>query len=151
MSSSYDKTARLWTSRQNRSVRIFGGEGGHTDDVNCSIFSPDALMVFTGSNDKKIKIWDVGKGRKITELAGHDAAITAMAISSDGRYFASGDMSGAVLLWEISYGERPQKIKLLKTSNEAIVSMCFSKSLSKDRGDKFENIHSEYSRIALCL
>ncbi|ELP93308.1 transcription initiation factor TFIID subunit, putative [Entamoeba invadens IP1] len=135
ISSSYDKTARLWTSKQCKSVRIFGGDGGHTEDVNCSIFTPDALMVITGSSDKTVKIWDVGKGRKLADLSGHDAPVTTLAISSSGRYLASADQKGSVFIWDIKYGEPAKKIKMLKTSDSAITSMCFSNSVSKERED----------------
>ncbi|EAL49597.2 transcription initiation factor TFIID subunit 5, putative [Entamoeba histolytica HM-1:IMSS] len=129
LSSSYDKTARLWTSKQNKSVRIFGGDGGHSEDVTCSVFTPDALMVITGSADKTIKIWDVGKGKKMADLTGHDASITSLAISSTGRYLASGDEKGSVILWDIKYGEHVKKIKMLKTSNQPIISMAFSNAV----------------------
>ncbi|KAL7715683.1 putative Transcription initiation factor tfIId subunit 5 [Entamoeba marina] len=135
LSSSYDKTSRLWTSKQNKSVRIFGGEQGHTEDVNCSIFSQDALLVITGSSDKTVKIWDVGKGKRMAELVGHSAAITSLALSSNGQYLASADDKGTVILWDIRYGENAKKIKMLKTSNNSITSMTFSKSVSKEKGD----------------
>ena len=135
LSSSHDKTARLWTSKQNKSVRIFGGEGGHSSDVNCSIFTPDALMVITGSSDKLIKLWDVGKGKKILDLVGHDSEVTALAISSTGTYLASGDQKGTVILWKMEYSQPVKMIKKLKTGNSPIVSMCFSNAVSKEKQD----------------
>jgi WD40 repeat protein len=55
-------------------------------------------------------------------MQGHPAAITALSISPDGRYIASGDMQGNLLLWN----NRGQLLSRTHAHAWCISSLAFS-------------------------
>ncbi len=80
--------------------------------------------MLSGSSDKTIRLWDISKGTCVRLFTGHTRGISALAVSSNGRYLASGgriilvqklfvfillDMNGCVKIWDIAEG------KLLKS------------------------------------
>jgi WD40 repeat protein len=70
---------------------------------------PDGSRVVTVGDDMLVRVWDTVGGRLLHTLAGHArqtpqghvTALYAVAISPDGRYAASGDRIGAVLIWDL--------------------------------------------------
>lgn len=80
----------------------------HDDAINAVAVSSDGL-VYTGSADKRIKVWGmrhVGDGGKkkrhvlITTLEKHRSAVNALALSSDGKVLFSGSCDRSILVWE---------------------------------------------------
>jgi len=55
LSSSWDKTLRLWDLDQGKTTRRFEG---HTNDVLSVAFSPDNRQIVSGSRDKTLKLWN---------------------------------------------------------------------------------------------
>jgi len=55
LSSSWDKTMRLWDLNTGSTVRTFQG---HSKDVNSVAFSGDNRQIVSGSRDKTIKLWN---------------------------------------------------------------------------------------------
>jgi WD40 repeat protein len=49
-----------------------------------------------------VRIWETSSARSLAVLEGHESGINAVAISRDGRFVVSGDVSGRVILWELS-------------------------------------------------
>jgi WD40 repeat protein len=62
VSTSRDKTAKLWEINTGREVRTFSG---HEASVTSAALSPDGKHLLTGSNDKQVKIWDVESGKEL--------------------------------------------------------------------------------------
>jgi WD40 repeat protein len=75
---------------------------GHTDIVNSIAISPDGKTLISGSNDKTIKLWNLGTGDLIGTLSEHTNSVNVVAISSDGQRFASGSSDNTIKVWQPS-------------------------------------------------
>lgn len=102
---SWDKYLKIWKGPNFRCVESIKA---HDDAINAVAVSSDGL-VYTGSADKRIKVWGmrhVGDGGKkkrhvqITTLEKHKSAVNALALSSDGKVLFSGSCDRSILVWE---------------------------------------------------
>uniref|UniRef100_A0A672IC63 U3 small nucleolar RNA-interacting protein 2 n=1 Tax=Salarias fasciatus TaxID=181472 RepID=A0A672IC63_SALFA len=84
---------------------------GHKLPITCLVISPDDKCIFSAAKDCSIIKWDVESGKKLHTVhggrkgtedrhVGHTAHILCMAISSDGKYLATGDMNKLIMIWE---------------------------------------------------
>jgi WD40 repeat protein len=100
---------------------------GHTDSVNSVAFSPDGLLIASGSYDGTVRFWDVQTGKEIRRLEGHRKAhamgVLSLAYSPDGRSIASGDHDGTVQLWDVQTGK---EIRQLEGHTNSVMSVTFS-------------------------
>lgn len=69
------------------------------------VASPDGKLSISAL-DKVITISDAQTQKDIARLQGHTARITALAVSPDGRFLASGSQDKSVALWEIPTGKQ---------------------------------------------
>ena len=56
------KKAQLWHFERETSLRLFAG---HQETVNCVKFHPNSNYLFTGSDDRSIRLWDINSGRDL--------------------------------------------------------------------------------------
>ena len=75
---------------------------GHVGAARCIAFAPDDTSVSTGSDDKRILLWDPSTGTVRAILDGHFAGVRSLAFSPDGSKLASMDTSGTVIIWDVS-------------------------------------------------
>jgi len=84
---------------------------GHQLSITCVVITPDDAAIFSAAKDCSIIKWSVESGRKLHVIPrakkgaegqppGHSSPILCMAISSDGKYLASGDRGKLILVWE---------------------------------------------------
>ncbi|XP_053725232.1 U3 small nucleolar RNA-interacting protein 2 isoform X1 [Synchiropus splendidus] len=89
-------------------IRLFKG---HKLPIICLVISPDDKCIFSAAKDCSIIKWDVATGKKLHTIhggrkgtddrhVGHTAHVLCMAISSDGKYLATGDMNKLIMIWE---------------------------------------------------
>ena len=48
---------------------------GHSDFVRCVQFSTDAKQLVSGSDDKTVRLWDVGSGKQLKQFRGQWAQV----------------------------------------------------------------------------
>jgi WD40 repeat protein len=58
--------------------------------------------VISGSDDKTIKIWDVGTGTEKFTLAGHTDSVNAIAVTPDGKTVISGSLDKTIKIWDLA-------------------------------------------------
>src|SRR5262249_32521381 len=81
-------------------------------DIHCKAMSPDSRHLVTIDDNSYLKLWDLTTGKtfrsqamspEVTKL--DDLCFTSIIYSPDGRYWATTDNKGRVLLWEAASSE----------------------------------------------
>jgi WD40 repeat protein len=68
---------------------------GHRDGVASVAVSPDGRRAVSGSDDRTLKVWDLGAGVVLATFSG-DSGVSCCAIAPDGRTIVTGEQSGRV-------------------------------------------------------
>ncbi|MCI0684104.1 MAG: WD40 repeat domain-containing protein [Gemmataceae bacterium] len=148
LSSSFDKTMKLWDVASGNLVREFKAfhekdfPKGHQEEVFTAAFSPDGKFVASGSGglERVIKIWNVADGSVVRDLANpqiksdpktpmsHPGWIYHLRFTKDGKLISAGDApknQGYLAVWN------PQDGKLLYADTQPIGSF-FNLALPPD-------------------
>jgi hypothetical protein len=67
-------------------------------------FAPDGRTALSGSDNKKLKLWDLASGREIRTFTGHTDRVTSVAFAPDGRTALSGSKDDTLKLWDVASG-----------------------------------------------
>jgi WD40 repeat protein len=118
LSTSGDRTLRLWEVASGRCLRTFTG---HTSIVHSVSLSADGRLALSGSGDPiymgtdgrfrpvdrdyNLRLWEVASGRCLHTFTGHTNRVDSVSLSADGRLALSGSVFGPkVQLWEVVSG-----------------------------------------------
>ncbi|XP_060060553.1 U3 small nucleolar RNA-interacting protein 2 isoform X3 [Erinaceus europaeus] len=127
---------------------------GHQLPITCLVITPDDLAIFSAAKDCTIIKWSVESGRKLHVIPrakkdvegqppGHRSHVLCMAISSDGKYLASGDRSKLILIWE---AQNCRHLYTFTGHRDAVSGLAFRRgthqlySTSHDRSVKVWNV-----------
>ncbi|MDE0396869.1 MAG: hypothetical protein OXL96_03590, partial [Candidatus Poribacteria bacterium] len=75
---------------------------GHTEYVGSVVFSPDGMILASGSGDHTIRLWDVSTRTEVATLIGHTEGVSSIAFSPDGTILASGSWDHTIKLWDMT-------------------------------------------------
>lgn len=104
-SASWDRTFKIWRTSD---FKCLESVRAHEDAINALVLSSDGV-VYTGSADKKIKIWKKNEGEKnhslVETLEKHKSAVNALALSTHGSVLYSGACDRSILVWEKDGGK----------------------------------------------
>jgi hypothetical protein len=75
--------------------------GGHTGEIRSLVHTADGEVLFSGSSDNTVRMWNVSNGAplgsfRITGIANQ------LALSPNGTILAMGSEDGVLRLWSIS-------------------------------------------------
>jgi len=103
LSSSWDKTLRLWDIRSGKSSRLFTG---HSKEVLSVAFSPDNRQILSGGCDREINLWNTVGERKFTFLEKpHTDWVSRIRYSPSTKnpYIASVGWDGFLKIWSTNF------------------------------------------------
>jgi len=84
-----------------RSHNFIGTLSGHTREVMQLAFSRDGRKLYSGGDDRTIRIWDVGSLKELASLAGHEQWVSSLALAPDESTLASGSADGTIRIWDL--------------------------------------------------
>ncbi|RYR32155.1 hypothetical protein Ahy_B01g057154 isoform A [Arachis hypogaea] len=97
---SWDRTIKIWRTRDFACLESV--MNAHDDAINAVAVSNDG-RVYTGSADKRIKVWKKNKSKNkhylVDTLEKHKSGINALALNGDGSLLYSGACDRSILLW----------------------------------------------------
>ncbi|GIH14276.1 protein kinase domain-containing protein [Rugosimonospora africana] len=104
--SGLDGVLRMWDIPGGRERTLDGAAAGRLVSV-----SADGRLGLSvgwrgreGDRETVVRLWDLAGGRCRRELAGHDSGVTALCLSTDGRFAATGQHGGTIRVWDLSDG-----------------------------------------------
>ena len=108
VTSSADKTARIWNARTGQPITP---PLQHGDMVSHASFSSDGKRVVTASTDKMARIWDAATGQPITPPLQHEDGVRYASFSPDGKRILtwSGDTAW---VWDAETGKQLKKVTI---------------------------------------
>ncbi|MEE8433802.1 MAG: caspase family protein, partial [bacterium] len=115
----------ITTSAQTETPRLVIDSGGHMALIRDIMFSPDGSLLYSASDDKTVRVWDVPSGEIVRVLrgqigAGNEGKLFAAALSPDGRTLAVGGWLGPTDGAPGYSSEKVGRIKLLDAQSGEI-------------------------------
>ncbi|PIN22726.1 WD40 repeat-containing protein [Handroanthus impetiginosus] len=108
LSSSMDKTVRLWDLSSKSCLKVFS----HSDYVTCINFNPvDDRYFISGSLDAKVRIWSI-PDRQVVDWTDLHEMVTAACYTPDGQGALVGSYKGSCLLYNTSENKLLQKSQI---------------------------------------
>ncbi|PIA62855.1 hypothetical protein AQUCO_00200699v1 [Aquilegia coerulea] len=105
LSSSMDKTVRLWDMESKTCLKLFA----HNDYVTCIQFNPmDDEYFISGSLDAKVRIWSI-PDRKVVDWTDLHEMVTAVCYTPDGQGALVGSHRGSCRLYDTTDCKLNQK------------------------------------------
>jgi WD40 repeat protein len=124
---------KLWDTATGHSLPAFEDQA---DAVTALSLSADGCYALTGggqsviqgdsgrfSQSGPVRLWELATGRLVRAFAGHQGAVTSVALSFDGRYALSGGTDATVKLWEVVSGHC---LRTFAGHADAVTSVTFS-------------------------
>lgn len=111
VSGSYDGRLIWWDIESRSQVRSVDA---HARWIRRVVATPDGKRVLSVADDMVARVWDAESGMLVHELRGHEpktphhfpSMLYAVAVSADGRWAATGDRVGKVVVWDLAAGKQ---------------------------------------------
>ncbi|KAG2753525.1 WD40 repeat-like protein [Suillus brevipes Sb2] len=130
LSTSEDGSIRQWKRDGEPVGKPWHGDGG---GICTMTISPDKTVVVCGSQDGRLRLWNIKEGSMIGQpWKGHDATVRSLDWSPDALEIASGSQDGTIRRWNPDTGR--QIAPPIKTRHGWVKAVKYS-----PQGDKFIN------------
>ncbi|MRS02221.1 WD40 repeat domain-containing protein, partial [bacterium] len=128
-SAGQDNNAILWdpATQQQQGLPLLHGAEESISQVTSLLFHPSQDILYTGSDDHLIRIWNTKTNALIDDNSmKHQSPVLVLALSNNGNLLASGDNNNEIILWKLDDG-KPLHSQSLKGHSDAIWSLAFNK------------------------
>jgi len=118
-----DHTINVWDPQTTGALAQLKG---HTELVECILFSPDEKRIISGSQDRTIRVWNAASGVELLNpIQGHDGSVLSVDFApNDGQgIVVSGSEDTTVRIWNATSGEN---VLILRGHEQPITSAVFS-------------------------
>lgn len=82
-SASKDATVRVWVVNTGRTEHVLSGHKGSVTCVRWGGGGDGTGLIYTGSHDKSVRVWDAVRGTLVVELKAHAHWVNHLALSTD--------------------------------------------------------------------
>ena len=105
LSSSVDERINVYDLIKEKPLGFFGG---HSRPTNAVIVHPDGETAISVSGGRAVGkneliVWEFETGETLAGIEAHEARITALAVSHDGRQVATAGQDQSVALWNVAF------------------------------------------------
>jgi WD40 repeat protein len=98
LTSSDDRTVRLWDVSTGRELGVFQG---HSQMVLNAVFSPDGKLALSSSGDGTLRLWDLHTGGEQKQFVGHSNWIEGIGFRADGKQIYSASRDDTCRAWDV--------------------------------------------------
>jgi WD40 repeat protein len=105
VSSSSDKSARVWTSN-------FLAQAQQTGAVKRVLIHPQGTQLFSGGADKQVRILDAKTGKELKAIPAHEGEVNGLSFSADGTKLATTSSDKTAKIWNLADGKTLATIPL---------------------------------------
>lgn len=133
LSGAKDGTVRVWDVASGRQLRLVAE---HPPGPVPYAFSPDRRVLATSGHDglvtmsgyalwcgRTVQLRELGTGKLMRTLRGHEGGVIALSFSPDGRQVASAGSDATVRVWDVANGE---EIRVLHGHQGDVLSVAYS-------------------------
>ena len=85
---------------------------GHTDKIYCVAIDATSQVIITGSDDARVKLWDLRNMSLIGSMTFHTGVITEVCIHPSNAYFATASHDFCIDFCDLVHGELIRKMEL---------------------------------------
>jgi WD40 repeat protein len=111
-------SVEIWSVADQRLTNTLDNEA----EINTLTVNRDARLLATGSDDNKVRLWDLKTSKRLWTLGGHGAEVEAVAFSPDSKTLASAGGDRTIRIWRLS--DRPTSVSLVG-SQDIVRALAF--------------------------
>ena len=105
LSSSVDERVNVYDLTKDKPLGFFAG---HSRPTNAIVVHPDGETAISVSGGRavgknELMIWEFETGEPLAAIEAHEAKITSLAVSHDGRQVATASQDQSVALWNVAF------------------------------------------------
>jgi WD40 repeat protein len=125
---------QVWNPNLEKAKRLVSGWDAHPSSTAYQVlFGKDTSVIFSSGSDNKAKQW-IGLGPdgenlpghpRPTPIEGHTNNVTALAVTRDGKFLATGSSDKTIRLWDLS-GASPRLARVFQGHTEEVSTLAFS-------------------------